>query len=1184
MYLKNIEVSGFKSFANRMNFVFEEGITGIVGPNGSGKSNIADAVRWVLGEQSASKLRSSKMEDVIFAGTEQRKAQGAAYVGITLDNSDHSLPIDYQEVTIARRVYRSGESEYLINGNVSRLKDVTRLFFDTGIGKEGYSIIGQGQIERILSDKPDDRRALFDEAAGIVKYKKNKQLTEKQLETEQVNLDRVSDILAGLEDRIEPLRIQSEKAKEYLNLRDELRVLEVNSFLFELNRLSDKAAHEKENLDITVAEKEKALEAYAKAREQYEQLEQQIEDISGEIESCRVYMNGKLLENERSEGEIRVLDARIAAAEKNIEEIKLSLSDAEGRRSERQESLEKYEEELNEILAEKKRQEGVFTEADTIRQELADEADALRKEISNAQTEMIDTMSLGGQLKEKIARYDAMLESIDLRKTELRSRYLAVRSEIEKESEEKKRLELQLSSVLEQKKSAGTKLSTCEKELSASTEKLSHEKAEIQRLNQSMIRLDSRLENLRNLAERYEGYGSSIRKVMEMKKSHPKIIGVVADIIEVKAGFETAIETALGGSIQNIVTKDSDEAKALINHLRTEKLGRATFLPISDVKSRGEVDPRVLRENGVLGLASELVNYDPAYKNVVEFLLGKNVVCDTMDSAVALSRKYNRSLRIVTKNGDLITPGGAMTGGAFKNQSNLLGRKREMEEIEKELRENGTKLRQAKEAEASLTMKRDSLKEEKERLSATLHQVSIEETSVTVGLDSLKEKITATAEETKRIEKEQEELEKQVKEIDLNKKELFDSEKQQDILVKDARERADRLTVQLSAKQEELSDQEKLVSRIRLDMNTTLQQEGYNRDNQKRIREEIASENRALGELDNRKKASEEEINSCREGMKAHKESIRKNTESVKKKEEVLASYTKEKEDIQKSHKSILDEREKISSEMNRLEKAEYTIGLTLERLEQEQENLATYMWEEYEITPGKAKELRDPNIPEGSLKKEITAKKQEMKKLGDVNVNAIEEYKEVSERYTFLKTQHDDIMEARDNLRSIIKELDETMKETFSEKFGEIQVMFNKVFKELFGGGKASLTLVDEENILETGVIINAQPPGKQLQNMMQLSGGEKSLSAIALLFAIQSLKPSPFCILDEIEAALDDSNVGRFAKYLKKLTKNTQFIVITHRKGTMEAADVLYGITMQEKGVSTLVSVNLIEDSLAE
>ena len=1183
MYLKNIEVSGFKSFANRMNFVFEEGITGIVGPNGSGKSNIADAVRWVLGEQSASKLRSSRMEDVIFSGTEQRKPQGAAYVGITLDNSDHSLPIDYNEVTIARRVYRSGESEYLINGNVSRLKDVTRLFFDTGIGKEGYSIIGQGQIERILSDKPDDRRALFDEAAGIVKYKKNKQLTEKQLEAEQVNLDRVSDILSGLEERIEPLRIQSEKAREYLSLRDELRVLEINSFLVELARLSDKAEHEKNNLDITTAEKKKAEEAYAKAREEYEKLEKELEDISSEIESCRVFMNGKLLENERAEGEIRVLEARIAAAEKNIEDIRLTVSDAESRKEEREASLEKYEQELQEILAEKSRQDGIYKEADAVRQTLSDEVEQLRGDIRAAQTEVIDTMSLGGQLKEKIARYDAMLESIDLRKTELRSRYLSVRSETESEEEEKKKLELQLATVLEKKKKNEERLAQCENELGTAAESLSREKTEIQRMNQSMIRLDSRLENLRNLTERYEGYGSSIRKIMELKKTHPKIIGVVADIIEVEPGFETAIETALGGSIQNIVTKDSDEAKKLIQYLRAEKLGRATFLPASDIRGRGELDPAVLREPGVLGTASGLVKFDPAYQNIIDHLLGRNVVCETMDDAIALSRKYNRSLRIVTKNGDLITPGGAMTGGAFRNQSNLLGRKREMEEIEKEIRETGQKLRKSKEAEASLTMKRDSLREEKERLGTALHQISIEETSVSVSIRNLTEKLSSTADEYKRIEKEQSELEKQITEIDKNKKELFDSGREKDLLVKDAQKRADQLTAKLSEKQDELSEQEKLVSRIELGRNTALQQEGYNRESQKRIREEIASETRALGDLENRKKEAEKDISECRENMLAHKESIRKNTESVKKKEEVLASFTNDKEELQKNHKAFLDEREKISSEMNRLEKAEYTIGLTLERLEQEQENLASYMWEEYEITPGKAKELRDPSIPEESLKKSITAKKQEMKKLGDVNVNAIEEYKEVSERYTFLKSQHDDIMEARDNLRSIIRELDETMKETFSEKFGEIQTMFSKVFKELFGGGKASLTLVDEENILETGVIINAQPPGKQLQNMMQLSGGEKSLSAIALLFAIQSLKPSPFCILDEIEAALDDSNVGRFAKYLKKLTKNTQFIVITHRKGTMEAADVLYGITMQEKGVSTLVSVNLIEDSLS-
>ena len=1178
MYLKNIEVNGFKSFANKIDFKFEQGITGIVGPNGSGKSNVADAVRWVLGEQSAKKLRGSNMEDVIFSGTELRKPQGAAYVAITLDNSDGSLPIDYSEVTVARRVYRSGESEYLINGNPSRLKDITRLFFDTGIGKEGYSIIGQGQIERILSDKPEDRRALFDEAAGIVKYKKNKEITEKNLEAEHVNLNRVNDILSQLEDRVEPLRIQSEKAKEYLNYKEELKKLEINSFLAETDKLDEKLEENKKNLEITKADIERVNAEFEYTRQEYDKLEEELSALEGEIDECKNSVNDKKLENERADGQILVIREKISSEQKSGNEINSQIERYVNEVERLKGEIEAAEGKKNNISREIKAKQELLKKAEDARDKVFSEEEAIEQKISTAKADIIDFMNEGGNLKEKIARYDTMLENIELRKTELRSRYLADKSEEEKTTSEINTLTMEKASIEESISRTNREVSKAEADLRASAERSNDIKGEISKYTQQVISLQSRHESLRNLTERYEGYGVSIRKVMEKKSSTKGIVGVVADIIKVDEEYETAI----GGSIQNIVTDDEKTARDMIAYLRTNKLGRATFLPITTVQSRGSVDPDALKEKGVIGVASQLVKTDKKYTGIIESLLGRSIVVDNIDNAINIAKKYHQSLRLVTPSGELINPGGAMTGGAFRNSSNLLGRKRELDEINKEIGETNNLLRKAREEEANLKMKRDSLKEQRDNLTRQLQRLSIDQNSVTIRLTALEERLETVKADFNSINVENKELQNQVSQIEQNKSELFDSGKLAEKAISDRNQLISKLENDLARKKEELSAKESDVQAATIELNSVKQSEGY-----------IDSELVRLG-LD--KDRMNEEIESCYERLTNQSDNIKElqeelqsltdskteNAEIIKVLTDKLNGLNTKREEINANHKQFFDKRDNLTKQITGLEKAEYSLNMTIEKLESDRDNLTNYMWDEYQLTYSAAAELRDDSISNTSLKKEISGVKQKIKALGDVNVNAIEEYKDVSERYYFLKGQRDDILQAEANLKGIIADLDKAMKETFAEKFRDIQNMFAKVFKELFGGGKASLTLVDEDNLLETGVIINAQPPGKKLQNMMQLSGGEKSLTAISLLFAIQSLKPSPFCILDEIEAALDDANVGHFAKYLNRLTKSTQFIVITHRKGTMEAANRLYGITMQEKGVSTLVSVDLIEDDL--
>ncbi len=768
MYLKSIEVNGFKSFANKIDFRFEEGITGIVGPNGSGKSNVADAVRWVLGEQSAVKLRGAKMEDVIFAGTEQRKPQAAAYVAITLDNSDHSLPIDYNEVTVARRVYRSGESEYLINGTVSRLKDVTALFFDTGIGKEGYSIIGQGQIERILSDKPDDRRALFDEAAGIVKYKKNKQITEKQLDAEHVNLNRVNDILSGLEERVEPLRQQSEKAKIYLEFKERLKTLDINSFLYEVDKIHKKLDENKEKLEITETDTQRLKDEFEFTKAEYERLEQTLENLNQKIDDTKTLISEKRVENEHADGEIRVINEKISSEGVITAEINSQIERVDSRIEELSSNLKEHLDKKEEINQEYKKKQKESELIDQERQKAEDEEHEIDAKIEAAKSDIIEFINEGGNLKEKIARYDTMLENINLRKTELKSKLLADKSEEAQILSEKETLETEMETVNEALQKNSAKLAKCDNELRTVSDRANSVKNEIQKHNQNVISLKSRYESLRNLTERYEGYGQSIKKVMEKKSSNNKVVGVVADIITVDKQYETAIETALGGSIQNIVTEDEATAKEMIAYLRDNKLGRATFLPITSVVKRGSANPDALKEKGVIGVASQLVKTKSKYSGIIDSLLGKSIVVDTIDDAIRIQKKYNSSLRLVTPTGELINPGGAMTGGAFRNSSNLLGRKRELEDIQKSIGETSALLSKAREEDANLSMRRETLKEEKANLTSQIQKLTIDQNSVTIGLKNIEERLEAVKQSFASIKKENVELDAQVGQIDDN--------------------------------------------------------------------------------------------------------------------------------------------------------------------------------------------------------------------------------------------------------------------------------------------------------------------------------------------------------------------------------------------------------------------------------
>ncbi|OUP19872.1 chromosome segregation protein SMC [Lachnoclostridium sp. An196] len=1184
MYLKSIEVQGFKSFANKIVFDFHNGITGIVGPNGSGKSNVADAVRWVLGEQRVKQLRGGTMQDVIFSGTENRKPLSYAFVSITLDNADHQLPVAYEEVTVARRLYRSGESEYLLNGSVCRLKDVQELFYDTGIGKEGYSLIGQGQIDRILSTKPEESRELFDEATGIVKFKKRKKTAEKKLEDEHQNLLRVSDILSELEKQLGPLERQAEKAREYLKKRETLKKYEVQAFLMEMESIRSQV--QKLEAAETTARNDLAetTQAFENTRIEYDRIEKELEGVEHRIDAAKEEASAARVEKQQLKGQIAVLKEQMKSAQSSGKHFRERMegieADLAGRREEKERTLaEKEDLDLQLSQAQKIQKEAEETLA-AIQQRLSD----CQTNIENSKNEIISVLNQRSSIKGKIQRYDAMAEQIQIRKAEVDQKLIKMKSE-----------EMGQEELLSEERE---KLRVIQQELKEKNEERAGIEGQIAELQQQITicrkrvedgqtvyhREASRLESLQNLAERYDGYGGSIRRVMEQREKVPGICGVVADLIQTEQKYETAVETALGGSIQNVVTEDEETAKQMIRFLKQNRYGRVTFLPLTAVKhppSFGQ--PQALKEEGVIGLAHTLVRSEERYQNILAQLLGRTVVVEHIDHAVALQRKYRYSLRIVTLEGESLNPGGSMTGGSFRSNSSLLSRNREIEELKGKAERLKRELEDTRKKLVELQNERSRCYSILDQGAAQLQEIRVKENTARMNVEQLEEQKRSSGAGMEQLQKESLELERQSGEIrelkEANRKELKDSEDM---------EKAHTFAVETYQKrlEEEQSREEeasKLVETYHLDTASLLQKAEFNRAGLERIEGELEKLLHEKEELSRNVQQAEEDTKSREEGASALQERMNEIDERISALEEKTVQLQKEKEEQTASHKSFFGKREELSARMNNLDKELFRIGSQKEKLDENSETLMNHMWEEYELTYNAALPLRDTAYASLSeLKKNCGTVKEEIKELGNVNVNAIDDYKEVSERFAFMDGQKNDLQEAEAALKNVIQELDGGMKKQFREQFQLIQKEFDKAFKELFGGGRGTLELIDEEDVLESGIRIISQPPGKKLQNMMQLSGGEKALTAIALLFAIQNLKPSPFCLLDEIEAALDDSNVVRFAKYLHKLTEHTQFIVITHRRGTMNAADRLYGITMQEKGVSTLVSVSLIENDL--
>lgn len=1184
MHLKSIELQGFKSFANKINFEFDEGITGIVGPNGSGKSNIADAVRWVLGAQSAKQLRGSKMEDVIFAGTENRRPVSYSQVDLTIDNHDRRMDIDYLEVTISRRVYRSGESEFYINKSPCRLKDIHELFLDTGVGKEGYSIIGQGQIDKILSRKPEDRRDLFDEAAGIVKFKRRKSDAYKKLEEEKQNLVRINDIIRELDGQRGTLEGQAETAKAYLIQKEDLKKYEVNIFITEYEKLNNQVKDIIQKEEDIAEEVTSVKQKYEQAKEQHSEMNTQIEDMGSLIDEKKDERTSYNIEKEKIENNINIATERIWSINEATTRIRENLQELASRLDMNENNASQYKELLHTLKEDHDKIKVGLGEKEEVLRLVNDQIKLQEETIEEIKTNIIERLNEITVVKSNLQRYETMLENVTKRKEVLTERLTKVHSEHQELKEKRKGLENDLQGLQEELESTKKNIDASQGNVATCNQEKEQVEEKLTKLSGNLNQLESRYNALNDITEHYEGYNYSIRKVMELKNKQnlSGVLGVVADVITVEKKYEIAIETSLGAGIQNIITDHEQTAKKLIDHLKTNRYGRATFLPLTSIRPSNYTQS-LTNEEGFIGYASDLVSYDVKYDNVMRYLLGRVVIVEHIDHGVKLAKKYKYKLKIVTLSGEVLNPGGSMTGGSFKSKGNsFLSRKRELEEYQGKIKEVAARIEKGQVLREELVQKLTRLKADLEKCINSQHDLNIKVNGTQMSLKQLEKDIHQKTGELQDGDRELSELDLQNKELkettnQYNQK-LYGTESENT----DAEDKVLYLTDMIQKKKEEKEVLTEEITGLKITLTSTEQKIKGTKENLGRLEKE-----RQEAHLQKEKNleeiaGNEADIATKTETIKGYEESISRIVIKITDMENVIDNLTKKREEQVLAQNQLFEQREDLSQKANILEKEILRLGNSKIKYELQVENITNYMWDEYAVTYNMVLEYKEDLGGISTLRSKVKGLKQEIKALGDVNVNAIEEYKEVINRFNFLTEQRDDLIEAEKKLIKVIGELDREMIKQFKMRFEEIREQFGIVFRELFGGGRGKLHLVDQDNVLESGITIEAQPPGKKLQSMMLLSGGERAFTAIALLFAIQRLKPSPFCVLDEIEAALDDANVERFAKYLQKLCKNTQFIIITHRRGTMEASDALYGITMQEKGISTRVSVKLIENEL--
>ena len=1180
MYLKRLELQGFKSFADKTILELMPGITTVIGPNGSGKSNISDAIRWVLGEQSMKSLRGTKSLDIIFAGTQNRKSLGFAEASLVFDNSDGALLIEYTEVTVTRKIYRSGETGYYINKVPCRLKDVLELFMDTGIGKDGYSIIGQGKIDEILSNKSEDRRHIFEEAAGIVKYRTRKQESEKKLEHTKLNLLRINDILTEIEGNLEPLQMQADKAKKYLNLREELKNIEIGLFVYNIEKYKqdlEKVVQDIEIMQSQCNDEEGRLERVKILKEE---LKSSIDEITETIENMSNIGFESQKQIEQLNSDINVAKTRIANNNENndrylkeieeqnakIKELKDEIEQKEAKKDNLKQNKEKFEKELNEKQA----------ELDKLTEKLSSK----ELEIEGYKHTVEENTDKKYELQSEINAQNINYQNFEKRQAQIKQEMQSTISELDGTRLNKEDIAKQFNEIENKKNKAQNSLNEVAKQREEANQKIKSFESNINILSSEMRIKESRLKFLIETEKEKEGYIKSVKSLLKdcenIKELGKGMNGVLANIIEVPDDLQTAIEMCLGTSLQNIVTETETDAKRLVEHLRKNNLGRASFLPISSVRGK-KLDKIKGNESGVIGIASDLVKYNKKYEQIILNLLGRTVIVDNMDTAIKVAKQNGYTFRIVTTEGDLINPSGAITGGSVSKKTvNILGRGKEIEKLEKEIKNLKQKIEKLENDKQNYEESIEGILELSANLEKELQEIDITYATEKQKVISINENIEKLEKRLNRLKEEQANLEKQKEEAVSTKGDL-------QVEINKIVEQNEELSKIITEFAELNKDDQKYIDDLNFDI-TNLKISVSSFDESEASIQEI--QERINQELENAH-TSIENKNTQIEQIKKDNEDLEKSIqETLQKIEEVKESVNSSSSKIEELKKERAQKSEKLSKQEDEitvkfkviedLKGQLVKLDVKKTKIEEDINGIINKMWEEYELTPNNAEQYQKPeNV--ALTQRRVNSLRTEIRELGSVNVDSIEEYKNLKDRYDFMSEQRLDLENTMSKLRKVISDMTQIMKEQFKEKFKVINKNFGEVFAELFGGGKAELTLEDEENILECGIDITVQPPGKKLQNMMLLSGGEKAFTAIALLFAILKINPAPFCVLDEIEAALDDVNVFRYADYLKKFTDHTQFLVITHRKGTMEVADTVYGVTMEESGISKLLSMKL-------
>ena len=1174
MYLKRLELKGFKSFPNKTDIIFKEGVTAIVGPNGSGKSNVSDAVRWVLGEQSIKSLRGEKLEDVIFAGADKQKPMNFCEVALTIDNSDNKLNVDYSEVTIKRRAYRNGESQFYLNNKSCRLKDIKEILLDTGIGKDGYSIIEQGKVDEILSNNPVNRRKVFDEACGISKYRYKKNESERNLKNTKENLARINDIYVEIENQIKPLYNQQVKARKYLDLSEQLKKIEVNNYIREIQKIENQLKEINSQYEALIKELDNTDKSKIDFEESSKEINTQIEEVDKSIEKASEYINSIKSVIDKKDYEINLLNqSRENSSKKiqrNIEELeKINKSSKENKENLGKLYKEKENNEKN--INELKSQLNIFIEKNEINK---NKIETLNEKIETLKDDIIELLNEKQDVSNKLTTLNANKDNIDQRNE-------SIESEIKEINDKVKEKEVLLEDLKEKINNKKEKLNDFKEKINNYYEKLNSLKEEnhnlsnkIQNNNYSLKEYTSKLNVYIDMENHYEGFNRGVKEVLK-NKNLKGIYGALGQVVTVEGKYEKAIEAALGAYMQNIITADENSAKAAINYLKHNKIGRVTFLPMNIIKSK-KIN-NIQSKTPFIGIASDLISYDEKYRDILENILGRTIVIDNIDQGIKFARETGHKYKVVTLDGDILNPGGSLTGGSLKTSGNILSRKRLINEFNEKI--NNTKAENIALEEKVLSIEKE-LVDCKENIKQYEEEVKVLDKKLIFNNSSYsryEEEVNSLKSSMKKLETEKENLgsnlnytmekksilENQIKDIDNNHAEnketienLNKELNKENEIYENEKSKFDSINLQLTKDKEILKSQNADIERIKAYLNelsnkiSLIDKENKDEESEiKEIDEKIIIENRE------------------KENLKTQLNDNNKNLENKKIARENL------KQKLDENNVKLKD----IDKQFMELKESIFKVESRIEKLESNKEANNFKLFEDYNLTYLQAIELRDDEIEIN--KKILDTLKKDIKSLGNVNVDSIEEYKEIKERYDFYSEQKEDLQKSIEAIEEIIKDLEEHMKIQFKEEFDKINENFKYVYNRLFGGGEGNLTILDQANILESDIEITAKPPGKKMKNLSLLSGGEKALTAISILFAILLAKPTPFCILDEIEAPLDDSNIARFGTFLKELTSKTQFIAVTHRRGTMEAADYIYGVTMEQRAISKVIALSLNE-----